>query len=83
MSAGGGFHSGDVSEDTESGHRRGPTGAAERGLDYHSLHGRMHSIEERRLEEDARKLRYWRRWGCYLSERQWVSLPAAVGLIGA
>lgn len=46
---------------------------ADRGLDYHSFHKSMHSAEERRLEEDANKERYWRRWGCYLSERQWVS----------
>lgn len=75
MSASAGFHHTHFpSDSTESAHhRRGPTGVAERGLDYHSLHGRLHSAEERRLEEDARKERYWRRWGCYLSERQWVS----------
>ena len=27
--------------------------------------------EEKRLEEDKQKKRHWRRWGPYLSERQW------------
>jgi hypothetical protein len=79
MSAGAGFHSQENSDATEAAHhRRGPTGMADRGLDYHSLHSRMHSAEERRLEEDANKERYWRRWGCYLSERQWVSARVRV-----
>lgn len=55
-------------------HHRGPTSFAERGMDYHAMQGRMHTIEERRLEEDLRKERYWRRWGCYLSERQWATV---------
>jgi hypothetical protein len=29
------------------------------------------SVEDRRLEEDARRERNWKRWGPYLSERQW------------
>jgi hypothetical protein len=29
------------------------------------------NAERRRLEEAARKLRHWRRWGPYLSERAW------------
>lgn len=33
------------------------------------------TVEEKRLREDEHKLRYWRRWGPYLSERQWVSIP--------
>lgn len=31
------------------------------------------SVEERRLDEDERKEKHWKRWGPYLSERQWVS----------
>jgi len=27
--------------------------------------------EARRLEEDSRRARNWKRWGPYLSERQW------------
>ena len=27
--------------------------------------------EEQRLEEDRKREAYWRRWGCYLAERQW------------
>lgn len=80
MSSGTGFHTAFPSEATDSGHRRGPTAVAERGLDYHAFQGRMHTIEERRLDEDARKERYWRRWGCYLSERQWVSGEGKTGL---
>ena len=28
-------------------------------------------VETQRLEEDARRTHYWKRWGPYLSERQW------------
>jgi hypothetical protein len=31
------------------------------------------SVEELRLEEDGKKEKHWKRWGPYLSERQWVS----------
>src|SRR5581483_6115384 len=30
--------------------------------------------ETRRLEEDARRARNWKRWGPYLSERQWATV---------
>src|SRR5687768_10940064 len=30
--------------------------------------------EQRRLAEDARRLRNWKRWGPYLSERQWATV---------
>ncbi|CCH41117.1 hypothetical protein BN7_654 [Wickerhamomyces ciferrii] len=29
------------------------------------------TAEEKRLEEDRKKQKYWRRWGPYMSERQW------------
>ncbi|EFP74356.1 uncharacterized protein PGTG_00312 [Puccinia graminis f. sp. tritici CRL 75-36-700-3] len=32
------------------------------------------SVEEQRLEEDAQKGRHWKRWGPYLSERQWATV---------
>ncbi|POW01560.1 hypothetical protein PSHT_12468 [Puccinia striiformis] len=32
------------------------------------------SVEEQRLEEDAQKRRHWKRWGPYLSERQWATV---------
>jgi hypothetical protein len=28
--------------------------------------------EEKRLVEDKNRDKYWKRWGPYLSERQWV-----------
>ena len=31
------------------------------------------SVEEKRLEQDGRKEMHWKRWGPYLSERQWAS----------
>jgi hypothetical protein len=31
----------------------------------------MADAESRRLEEDARRTKNWKRWGPYLSERQW------------
>ena len=27
--------------------------------------------EQKRLEEDEKRLKNWKRWGPYLSERQW------------
>lgn len=30
------------------------------------------SVEEKRLDEDERKEKHWKRWGPYVSERQWV-----------
>lgn len=35
------------------------------------------SIEETRLEEDEKKEKHWKRWGPYVSERQWVCGTAA------
>ena len=32
---------------------------------------RIQTIEDRRLEETRTRKRYWKRWGPYLSERQW------------
>ena len=31
----------------------------------------MAMAEQKRLEEDAQRLQHWKRWGPYLSERQW------------
>jgi hypothetical protein len=32
---------------------------------------RLESIEDRRLDETRARTKYWKRWGSYLSERQW------------
>src|ERR1700733_14664048 len=32
---------------------------------------RLETIEDRRLDEDRARTKYWKRWGSYLSERQW------------
>ena len=32
---------------------------------------RVQSTEDQRLEEDRTRKKYWKRWGPYLSERQW------------
>ena len=29
--------------------------------------------EERRLQEDRERKKYWKKWGSYLSERQWAT----------
>ena len=34
----------------------------------------MPTAEDRRLEEDARRLRDWKRWGPYLAARQWATV---------
>ena len=34
----------------------------------------IHGAEARRLEEDARRETNWKRWGPYLSERQWATV---------
>src|ERR1043165_255462 len=36
--------------------------------------GRMSTPEHRRLEEDAARSKNWKRWGPYLSERQWATV---------
>jgi hypothetical protein len=33
-------------------------------------HGNQTDAEARRLEEDARRVKHWNRWGPYMSERQ-------------
>src|SRR3954468_6514521 len=41
--------------------------------DHHPAVGEIHkpTPEDLRLQEAARKSSHWRRWGPYLSERQW------------
>src|SRR4030088_2671218 len=34
----------------------------------------MPNSEARRLDEDARRAKNWKRWGPYLSERQWATV---------
>jgi len=36
--------------------------------------------EERRLKDDTERKRYWKRWGPYVSERQWATGNAIVVL---
>jgi len=31
------------------------------------------STEERRLEEDRDRTKYWKKWGPYVAERQWAT----------
>ena len=35
---------------------------------------RASAAEEHRLEQDAQRARNWKRWGPYLSERQWATV---------
>lgn len=67
------FSSDGTADPEDMGHGRGPTSAMERAIEANASDRSWQTAEERRLDEDARKEKYWRRWGCYLSERQWVS----------
>lgn len=29
--------------------------------------------EEKRLKEDRQRIKYWKKWGSYLAERQWAT----------
>jgi hypothetical protein len=31
------------------------------------------TAEERRLKEDRHRTKYWKKWGPYVSERQWAT----------
>jgi hypothetical protein len=42
-----------------------------RGWQKIGVEGKNMTAEERRLEEDRTRKAYWRRWGPYLSDRQW------------
>jgi diketogulonate reductase-like aldo/keto reductase len=48
-----------------------------------SLGPRYRSVEEHRLDQSDRYEVHWKRWGPYVSERQWVSLASAVVTGGA
>ncbi len=52
------------------GHGRGPTANLSQAVDARS-DAHWISLEDKRLQEDAEKKRHWKRWGPYLSERQW------------
>ena len=43
----------------------------------------MNGAEQRRLEEDARREKNWKRWGPYLSERQWGTVREDYSADGA
>lgn len=40
------------------------------------LGAQYEGVERYRLVQDSKRERHWKRWGPYLSERQWVSLYA-------
>jgi len=50
----------------------------DRAVEENATDHSWNTVEERRLEEDLKKQKYWRRWGPYLSERQWVSFEIKV-----
>lgn len=56
------------------GHHKGPTSAMDSAFDRISAEPMWETREEKRLKEDENKTRYWRRWGPYLSERQWSTV---------
>ncbi|PWN48531.1 hypothetical protein IE53DRAFT_389260 [Violaceomyces palustris] len=53
------------------GHTRGPTHALAKAIESRHRDDSWLSAEELRLQEDTEKTRYWKRWGPYVSERQW------------
>jgi len=40
-----------------------------------TLGGEYKGVEKYRLLQDEKKERHWKKWGPYLSDRQWVSVP--------
>jgi hypothetical protein len=32
------------------------------------------TLEEKRLKEDRERIKYWKKWGPYVSERQWATV---------
>jgi len=42
----------------------------------------MMTAEEQRLEQDRNRQAYWRRWGPYVSDRQWGKVPAPMAMHG-
>ncbi|TKY89593.1 hypothetical protein EX895_001378 [Sporisorium graminicola] len=53
------------------GHARGPTGNLNNAVEARAPASHWMSKEDQRLQEDGEKKRHWKRWGPYLSERQW------------
>lgn len=39
---------------------------------FEKLGGEYHGVEKYRLVQDENRERHWKKWGPYLSERQWV-----------
>ena len=48
-----------------------PRGKPERGAKPSALPSALPTAEARRLEESRLRTAHWKRWGPYLSERQW------------
>lgn len=44
------------------------------GLKEHNHFAEYKSVEEQRIDEDIAKIKHWKRWGPYLSERQWATV---------
>lgn len=55
-------------------HHRGPTAHMDEAFSKMHSEPQWETKEEKRLKEDEHKLKYWRRWGPYLSERQWATV---------
>ena len=49
-------------------------GCLPQGLMVQTTGHEYQTIEEKRLREDAEHKKYWRRWGPYLSDRQWATV---------
>ena len=65
-------HGHDHEHDHPHDHDRAPSHAHEGEHAHEALHPALRATAEgRRLVEDARRERNWKRWGPYLSERQW------------
>lgn len=41
----------------------------------------VQSEEEKRLKEDRKRTKYWKKWGSYVSERQWATGMQGLGSI--
>lgn len=40
------------------------------------------TAEEKRLQEDRHRTKYWKKWGSYLAERQWATGSSHAAMMG-
>jgi hypothetical protein len=40
------------------------------------------SEEEKRLKDDRERKKYWKKWGCYVAERQWATVREDYSYVG-